>query len=552
MFVNSPSRPPILLDAGALTRCRHRIRRDVVAGPQASAQPVSPGVRQRQEGAQAQRERVRERLRSQWPGTWRTVDASARADERARETLQACAEGIDRIWGAWLPAEPDVGRRGGVELLVRDEQRGGYLPVIVVNHKVTDPGRGATTSPLDSWQPAADESHKVRSQPRDHVRLAHVTRMMQRAGIASPALLGGAIGFDADCVLVTDLSGDDGILAQYDRRFEDRIAVARGEVPTEPSRISECAHCPWWPDCEQVLLARHDVSLVVRGAQSEALRSAGVTTIEQLANWIGDAPDDWPGNGFADAVICAKAWLAGVPLVRRFDAVSVARADVEVDVDMESYQEHGAYLWGTLTTIDGVDHGYRPFVTWDPLPTTDEARSFAQFWEWLMDVRATAAADGKTFAAYCYSKMAENRWLIGSAQRFAGMPGIPALAEVQAFIASPQWVDVYEAVSSQFVCPNGKGLKKIAPIAGFSWRDAEAGGEASMGWYREAVGYDGAPDLTQRERLLEYNEDDVLATRMLRQWMSERAVAEVPGHGDLDAAAASSGTLTEGAAETLF
>ncbi|MBM4570288.1 recombinase RecB, partial [Rhodococcus hoagii] len=71
------------------------------------------------------------------------------------------------------------------------------------------------------------------------------------------------------------------------------------------------------------------------------------------------------------------------------------------------------------------------------------------------------------------------------------------------------------------------------PVAGFHWRDAEANGEASMSWYREAVGYDGDPDLTQRQRLLEYNEDDVIATKVLREWMSERAAAEIPHESEL-------------------
>ncbi|MDV7269210.1 TM0106 family RecB-like putative nuclease, partial [Rhodococcus oxybenzonivorans] len=101
------------------------------------------------------------------------------------------------------------------------------------------------------------------------------------------------------------------------------------------------------------------------------------------------------------------------------------------------------------------------------------------------------------------------------------------------FIDSPQWVDIYQAVSDQFICPGGKGLKKIAPVAGFRWRDADAGGEASMSWYREAVGYDGEPDLTQRERLLQYNEDDVIATKVLREWMSDRAESEIPLASDL-------------------
>ena len=81
----------------------------------------------------------------------------------------------------------------------------------------------------------------------------------------------------------------------------------------------------------------------------------------------------------------------------------MTRADVEVDVDMESYQEHGAYLWGTLLNVDGVS-AYRPFVSWDPVPTQDEARSFAEFWGWLMAEREAAALSGKTFAAYCYSR----------------------------------------------------------------------------------------------------------------------------------------------------
>jgi predicted RecB family nuclease len=176
---------------------------------------------------------------------------------------------------------------------------------------------------------------------------------------------------------------------------------------------------------------------------------------------------------------------------------------------------------------------YRPFVSWDPVPTLDEARSFAEFWMWLMAERAGAAAAGKTFAAYCYSRAAEDKWLLDSARRFAGVEGIPTVAEIREFIDSPQWVDIYQAVGENFVCPNGKGLKKIAPVAGFHWRDAEASGEASMSWYREAVGYDGDPDLTQRQRLLEYNEDDVIATKVLREWMSERALEEIPHESDL-------------------
>jgi predicted RecB family nuclease len=225
-------------------------------------------------------------------------------------------------------------------------------------------------------------------------------------------------------------------------------------------------------------------------------------------------------------------------VVRKVARVPVVRADVEIDVDMESFGESGAYLWGCLlSTPGGADladklgepTGYRAFATWEPLPTVDEARSFAEFWGWLRTVRRRCAELGLTFAAYCYNEQAENRWLLGSADRFAGRPGIPDRAEIVEFISSDRWVDLFAVVSQWFLCAHGKGLKRIAPAAGFSWRDPEASGENSMRWYRDAVGMDGAPPQEgQRERLLRYNADDVHATHVLREWMCSPALERVP------------------------
>jgi predicted RecB family nuclease len=240
------------------------------------------------------------------------------------------------------------------------------------------------------------------------------------------------------------------------------------------------------------------------------------------------------GAPYADAVALARAWLKGLPVVRRVADVSVPRADVEVDVDMESFGESGAYLWGALLSLPGgadVGHepGYRAFATWEPLPTDDEARSFAEFWGWLRAIRADCAERGLTFAAYCYNEQAENRWMLGSADRFAGYPGMPSREEVTEFITSDLWVDMFALVSKWFLCAHGKGLKRIAPVAGFAWSDPEASGENSMRWYRDAVAMDGGrPCEVQRERLLRYNADDVHATHILREWMCSPALAEIP------------------------
>jgi predicted RecB family nuclease len=432
---------------------------------------------------------------------------------------------------------------------------GGYVPVIVVRHRVSDPGSGALTTPLPQVDPVAaavDPARKPRSQPRDLLRLAHLHRMLDAVGwAAGPAdplrHHGGVIGMDADVVVWYDLRaghwpGGHSTLAEYDARFADRLAVATAAATgapalARPSRITECRRCPWWPTCEAELEREQDVSLVVRGDPATALRAAGVTTVARLAalDPAAEPPVPIAGQPFPDLVALARAWRRGLAVVRRVPAVPVLRADVELDVDMESFGEAGAYLWGALLSRPGGSlpgdepEGYRPFATWEPVPTPDEARSFAAFWAWLTAVRARAAATGRSFAAYCYNEQAENRWLLASARRFAGMPGIPTEAEVEAFIAAPCWVDLFAVVGEWFLCAHGKGLKRIAPAAGFAWRDAEAGGENSMRWYRDAVGMDGvAPDLEQRRRLLEYNADDVAATRALREWMTSSAITEVP------------------------
>ncbi|MGW5573588.1 TM0106 family RecB-like putative nuclease [Nocardia thailandica] len=529
---------PAYLDARSLIGCRHRLHLDALHPEVIAEVREDAGVLQRREAAHAHRLRVRDELVAAAPDLWTIVPADLPAAAKVAATMEALDSGAPRVWGGLLPQEPDTGRRGGSEVLLRDADRGGYIPVIVVNHKVTDPRRPdpadfhPTTSDLFEWSPRKDRTVKLRPQPRDQQRLAHLYRMLQRHGLASPSLVGGVIGLAFDRILVHDLTTT---LADYDQRYADRIAVVRGELPTQPSKVPECRQCPWWsrgveggPSCEGTLAEMRDVSLVAPGSRADVLRVHGVQTVDDLAAWVGDDPEDWQHGPFAETVVTARAWIQGAPLVRRVERVRVRRADVEVDVDLESYQEEGAYLWGTL--LDGV---YRPFVTWDPLPTEDEGRSFAEFWTWLMDVRDTAKAAGRTFAAYCYSRTAEDKWLYESARRFAGRPGVPTHEQVRAFVDSPDWVDMFQAVTDHFICPNGKGLKKIAPVAGFGWRDPEANGEASMSWYRRAVGYDdGLVDLSQRARLLEYNEDDVQATMVLRNWMTDRADLEVPSMAD--------------------
>ena len=551
---NRSPRPPgrAVVGPASGARCLHRVARERDAGPGWwRAAPLDEGVRLRAMAAADRRAGLRERaLRGARPDArvvdvvgdhWTDLPGDVPGDDEEAATRDALADGATLVWGAALPADPETGREG-LRCTLAAVPDGGYAPVLVVNHKVVDPRRsgraaGAVVTRLLDWDPAPDPALRLRRHPADLDRLAHAWHLLDVLGHACPSPVGAVLGLGSARAVVHDLGP---VLPAADRNHATRLAVVRGEVPTAPSRIGECRTCPWWEGwddhgtpvtgCRDRLVVTDDVSLVVGGGQAGPVRAVGVRTVAELAEAGPDRPPDWNGEPFADAVLRARAHRDGEVVVPKVARPAIPRADIEVDVDLESHLDDGAYLWGTLLTLrDGRPleaEGYRPFATWARLPDPDEGRSFAEFWRWLTAIRDRAAGQGRTFRAYCYSRSAENAWMLSTAGRFgpdgtiAVVKGVPSVAEVRGFISSPYWVDVHEAVSTQFVSTSGLGLKVVAPVAGFHWRDPEAGGEASVGWYRDAQAARGVEREAGRARILAYNEDDVRATRAVRDWIS--------------------------------
>src|SRR5690606_2704129 len=101
-------------------------------------------------------------------------------------------------------------------------------------------------------------------------------------------------------------------------------------------------------------------------------------------------------------------------------------------------------------------------------------------------------------------------------------------AEVDAFVDSGQLVDLMKVFTDQIETASSTSLKKIAPLAGFSWDDDDPAGDASMLWHTQAVG-DPAEEVrqSQRTRLLTYNRNDVEATAAIRTWMRTAAIPSI-------------------------
>lgn len=384
-------------------------------------------------------------------------------------------------------------------------------------------------------------------------------------------------------------------------RLDVIAAALDGKSIVEPVLVDECSSCPWYTHCGPRLLAGDSVSLLplygyvqwhthrkagvgtrvdlarldrrsalLRDALPQATDVAGLVDLAAaaapgtpVADLVGEQEKQLAvladhgvatagdvvaldqrvlalhnrmvGGSLAGAIDVARVAVSGQGALHRrrgVDEVDVPAVDIEIDIDMENTLDGTTYLWGALA--GGV---YVPVVDWGRPSELLEAQLFARFWAWVAQQHDAAHDSGRSIAFYCWSAGAERGALTSGAalaETHLGMAGVSDA--VAAFVAGDEFVDLLQVLRTQLESGGSNGLKAIAPRAGFSWRDEEPSGDLSMLWHRTAVG--GADDeAAARQRLLDYNEDDVRATAAVRRWL--RATS-FPAVKDLDAAFAPS------------
>lgn len=489
-----------LVRAGDLVGCRYRLRQRL-AHPEI---PPLPEAVERQPQVDAGRAAVFGLLperRALGDGRRKafsrlTLDPALRVAEREARTRKAIKDRTTLIIDGALSGVVDgIAVLAEIDILVRQDD-GTYLPVIVSNHRVARPSQTATmqfipTHRLGLGKPL-ETAAKARHHTVDGYRVALAYLLLADAGLASP--LGAVVGQDRERAYLGDA-------ARYVEALREALAKP---TPHRPLRLKQCASCRYWALCEPELKKMDDISLVFPGQKARPLRERGITTVEEtIAADLGETSQ------------IARAWREGIPVLARtgVEPAPELRADVEIDVDMEAYLDQGAYLWGAF---DGTD--YRAFATWEEVGganTDAEEENFLAFWTWLQSKRAAAHAGGKSFRAYCYAAGGENHWLTASARRFDSVDE----AEVRAFIASDEWVDVFTHVRRHLVGTEGLGLKVVAPVAGFTWDDDDVDGERSVALRREAR----MGSAEAREMLVRYNGDDCRATAAVRHFLSAGA-----------------------------
>ncbi|APT85685.1 hypothetical protein CAQU_12280 [Corynebacterium aquilae DSM 44791] len=417
------------------------------------------------------------------------------------DTLEALAAGHTLIENAQVTAGPLCAT---IDLLARQAD-GTYLPIIYSTHRVARPSHHHTTPMIATSRlglgSIVEAPYKLRHHAADGYRLAIGAHFLNHVGLAATdhhTPIGGAIGQDTDRCFIVDTTA---LSEALERALNQPVA-------TGPRRTKECRTCRFSPDCEQQLTRTDDISLYLPGDTANRFREAGITTVQGLID-----SSFFPDNKLADA------WRNNIPLLIAPNTTpTIDRFDIEIDIDMEAFLDHGAYLWGGF---DGTT--YTPFATFTELGGEEEANNFTRFWHWLKNHREHAEETGRSIGIYCYSNHGENHWLTTSARRFNGHITPDGLAcptplEIREFISSPTWIDVFKHVRQHLVSPYGLGLKDVAPHAGFTFHETELAGEGSVDAFLTA-----RQDPHLAGRILTYNEEDCRATRAVREWLAAGA-----------------------------
>ncbi len=482
------------------------------------------------------------------------------------ETLTSLQSGVELVLQPRLPQDIEGLRQATAHALVRVgrvDATYSYAPIIIKNNEITESAttRRILSGTLELLAPS-DAVYRdglgVRSTPtvtRNGIVLAHVTQLLATLGFGDPAARVAVVDRHAQ-LWWFDLAGTNYPrfnLSTYQHLYEQRVEIIRrhdrwrvegGPFPTTAYWHKECLDCVYQWHCATDLEKVDDVSLTrfTNFSQQLLLREHGVTTRRQLAALnpqrarqarakvlTPDDPieiEDHLGRSIElldDLIYRARAHLRGTSLrIVEPDAVGCPTADVEVDIDMESYGD-ATYLWGAFVSSDqphdGIESGYQSFAEWGPLTLEAEAENFAKFWAWLSTIRSRCQAQGLTFAAYCFWAQAED----GAMNRAVSTPlaGVAIADELRAFRSSTpsEWIDLHAQAKRQLQTEGPLGLKQLAQAAGFHWRDLNPSGEASMLWY-EIASSDSDQAPSSRQRILEYNEDDCKATKALRDWLN--------------------------------
>ncbi len=303
----------------------------------------------------------------------------------------------------------------------------------------------------------------------------------------------------------------DDFVDQFHATRADIERILAGDRPA-PFLKSGCKRTPWYSLCLEGAEGCNDVSLVYRLSQADQRRlyGADIRTVADLANADGDdlraRLEDWPFDKIVRLQNQAKVLISGEPLVLRKPEFPDVAQEIFLDVESDPTRDvdylHGMLIRDTKTGKD----------TYTSL-LAEKPEGEGEAWKKFLDT----LAGWDDFVIYHYA-FYERAVFDRLALRHGAPSDLAAKFHGNAY-------DLHAKVVDSVVLPlYFYTLKDIAKYVGYRWADPEAGGAESVAWYDRWLE---TGDRSYLDRVVRYNEDDVRATMMLRDWLATLKPARV-------------------------
>ena len=470
-----------------LVQCPQRVALDAFGDP-SNRNEINPFVRLLWErGTLFERETI---AKLQLP----FADLS-RADDGDREqlTLEAMARGEALIYGGFIRAQDLV----GVPDLLRKET-GGYVPGDIKS------GRG---------EEGGDDDHDGKPKLHYAVQLALYVDILERLNLSA-----GRRAF------IWDVQGDEvvydfttipgqSLWDEYEAALVGARAILSRQLVPRAGYASVCKLCYWHTFCIDQLTAADDLTLIPFLRRSDRdLMCDSIPTIAALAainpdGFIKGKKTVFAGIG-ADRLRLLQARAAMLkgsppkPYLRVSVSLGLFPFELFFDVEVDPLREI-CYLHGFVErrNQDNNTERFMAFFAEEPTPAAERDALTAAL-DYL-------AAHGDA-AIYYYSKY--ERTIYRKLQQ--KYPDICTPEDVERLFEPARAVDLYgDVVLKATEWPTrDHSIKTLAKYLGFTWRDTHPSGAASVEWFDRWC-KERHPEI--RQRILDYNEDDCRATRVL-------------------------------------
>jgi len=472
-----------------LLSCPHRVKMDLFEDPLKRDEP-NPFVQLLWEKGTLFENEVMENLQIPF------LDLLGfKKEEKARLTLEAMQRGEPLIYSGRIQ---DNGLLGIPDLLRKEP--GGYIAG-------------------DIKSGAGEEGPEDLSTPKKHyaVQLALYTDILERKGLSAGRrafvwdIHGKEVMYD---FMKTYGSRNPRTLWQdYEECLAEAATIIEQSNQTLPAYSGVCKLCHWYSECTKRLTKDDDLTLIPElGRSRRDVMTEHISTIAELArtnleSFISGKKTVFPGIGPSTLIKFyerAKLQISkdAKPLLRTPIVFPDQDLELFFDIEVDPMRDI-CYLHGFVERKD-FDNSTQKFVCFfaeEPTAALEKA-AFADAWQYMQKNRPCAIYYYSKYERTIYRKLQEK------------YPDVCSAEQIEELFDPAHTIDLYyDVVKKVTEWPTRDySIKTLAKFLGFKWRDTHPSGAASIEWFDRWI-KTGDPQV--RQRILDYNEDDCIATRVL-------------------------------------